>query len=209
MDNQDYYLNKQELCESNSNPINNCAPTVYQEECYNNDSDKVKEQVTANPEKYSDCHKYDADCNYSKKNDINNDIIKKPLINNNQQVQIPLIRYILPWTLIIITIVDTILEIVGGYINIVSMIDNIAILGISITFLYFCHKNKELNTPLLKFFTSIIWFFGFGLKIYGLCIFYIIKNSGSQETIYIISIIFLVIRTLTLFFCTIMICQSK
>ena len=208
MDNNDYYSNRQEQCGADSKPINNCTPTIYQEECYNNnDSDKAKDQVTANPEKYSDCQKFDADCNYSNKNDINNDNIKKPLINN-QQIQIPLIRYILPWTLIIIVIVDTILEIVGGYINIVSMIDNIAILGISITYLHFCRKNKEFNNPLLKFFTSITWFFGFGLKIYGLCIFYIIKNSGAEETIYIISIIFLVIRTLTLFFCIIMICPE-
>ena len=58
MDNNDYYSNRQEQCGADSKPINNCAPTIYQEECYNNnDSDKVKDQVTANPEKYSDCQK--------------------------------------------------------------------------------------------------------------------------------------------------------
>ena len=104
-------------------------------------------------------------------------------------------QLIVCFILIMIAIIDIMLQINNDYINTLLLCDDIAILGISLVFLFFNIRRRKFKYKIIPFLTSFIWLIGIIFKQIGMKdIFFENQNLHTKMTILFI------IRTLTLFF---------
>jgi len=103
------------------------------------------------------------------------------------------IQKFLSYALLFIAIVDIFCQIACRYINVFAMLDDLALLTLSIVFIELGCQGKNLKTPILKFFTIFVWFVGFAMK--GVSMSYVKKRYTF------LCFILMVIRTFVIFFC--------
>jgi len=134
------------------------------------------EGVTINPD-----NPRDYPCNTkSNDNDLSDNVDNNLNRNQNRRrrrsFHLPEKKIIFSYILIVIAVIDILLQIIFGYVNLYFMSDDIAILGLTSLIIYFDRKKKEINHYILAALTIIIWFCGFGIKGFGLADLYEINT---------------------------------
>ena len=190
-----YSKQKFETCfdDSDSAPIVSNSYTSQSD--YNqNQQNNLPYQSTVNPETpyyYSDSEKIPKENNIISNSNIQTETISVCKI---------IIQYILACILFAVSFIDILLQLIFLYINLFLLIDDIAIISISLVYLIYTFKRKKFNT-LICVLTPIIWFGGFASKGYGLTLLNDrIKNKSIPSSLPIILFFMVVIRTFAIFF---------
>ena len=188
VDNYDYSKRTDE----GSNRNNSCAPAVNQELGYYNDTNNTDEQMTINPDNnYSNIETKDINTKF-----VNNKPFEKPLTikRGNESSGYLKCRINFSWFLLGSTFLEIIMEIVLQYINIFSMIYNIAIIVVvSLVLIYsYCCSFHFPISALLTAFLLIAFVYGFFANIYGFFQYY----HGNNNFIMTMFFILYVIRTI-------------
>ena len=101
--------------------------------------------------------------------------------------------------LLISTIIDSIMQIIFGYTNLLAMGDDIALLFISLVLLFFSCKKKIARNKFFGVLTILVLFVGFGCKGYAMMYIFQCKLSGALVLIPLIYIILVSVRSFSLF----------
>jgi hypothetical protein len=172
-----------------------------------NAPNKKDEPITTNPD-----YNYD-NPNLAYNNNLNNTYDERPLRPNEDRndnccdCDASIIRAILAWAIIVLVIIDFINEIVGEYINLISLIGDALDLGLSSLYLYYYYKRRGLRGYFIGFLTIAIWFGGFGLKGIGLSQ-HFGKIEGEKVVFAIIAFCSIMIRGFILFCYIPMVCPN-
>ena len=118
--------------------------------------------------------------------------------NYEQIIRLPNIGKILAFILFSIPIIDFLMQIIFSYINLLIILDDIAVLGLSSLYLHHLYKRKNLKKCYIAALTVIIWFFGAALKGFGMSNEFD-KFEGPEMAIPIICLVLLFIRVAILF----------
>ena len=120
---------------------------------------------------------------------------------NKPQKAFLILQIIAGILLFICAIIDIVLQTSYGFVNPLSMGDDIAILIIATIFLISSCRKKRANNPFFRFFVGFVWFVGFGCK--GFAMQFINNHNSSVSLKY-----FLLtgLRTFLLFFCIPLVC---
>ena len=126
------------------------------------------ESVTINPDNSTD-YPYNTK---SSDNDLSDRVDCNLNRNQNRRrrrsIHLPEKKIIFSYILFALAVIDILLQIIFGFVNIYFMSDDIAILGLASLILYLYYKKKEINKYVFGPLTIIIWFCGFAIKGFGL-----------------------------------------
>ena len=99
---------------------------------------------------------------------INNINRNRRRIRNVHSIHLPNIKVVFAYILFSLSVIDILLQIIFGCVNLYFMIDDLAVLAFSSIIIYSYYKKKDINNYYMGALTIIIWFGGFGIKGYGL-----------------------------------------
>ena len=129
---------------------NNPTPNI-------DDINKPTEETSGN----TSCENYQAQ-------PINNTNRNRRRIRNVHRIHLPNIKVVFAYILFSLSVIDILLQIIFGCVNLYFMIDDLAVLAFSSTIIYSYYKKKDIRNYYMGALTIIIWFGGFGIKGYGL-----------------------------------------
>ena len=137
-------------------------------------------------------------------NNSNNNI--QNLVRNEPELPriITCKQFYAAWTLIILVLLDIILQIMFGFVNPFSMVDDAAILGLSIVFLIHSFKRQSIKKFWIGTLTVLVWFVGFALRGFSMAF----ATKGSIAGIPI-NFFILVAKTFVLFFSIPLACNTR
>ena len=142
------------------------APIVENEynsptQCYNNGN----EQITVNAEKpiLKPINSDDVNINRNK-----NRRRRRRNNPNVEHIHLPNIKKVFGFILLSISIIDIIIQIIFGYVNLNFMIDDLMLMGLSSIIIYSDYKKKNIRNYYMAALTVIIWFGGAAIKGFGL-----------------------------------------
>ena len=129
---------------------NNLTPNI-------DDINKTTEETSGN----TSCENYQAQ-------PINNTNRNRRRIRNVHRIHLPNIKVVFAYILFSLSVIDILLQIIFGCLNLYFMIDDLAVLAFSSIIIYSYYKKKDIRNYYMGALTIIIWFGGFGIKGYGL-----------------------------------------
>jgi len=128
------------------------------------------EGVTINPDNSADypCNTKPNDNDLS--DNVDNNLNGNQNRRRRRSFHLPEKKIIFSYILFVIAVIDILLQIIFGCVNLYFMSDDIAILGLTSLIIYFDRKKKEIIDFILGVLTIIIWFCGVGIKGFGLSV---------------------------------------
>ena len=124
---------------------------------YSDDINQPTEETSGN----TSCENYQTPPN-------NNKNINRRRIRNVHRIHLPDKKVVFAYILFSLSIIDILLQIIFGCVNLYFMIDDLAVLAFSSLIIYSDYKKKDIRNYYMAALTVIIWFGGFGIKGYGL-----------------------------------------